>query len=295
MSVSRRTFFKAGFKAGLGGAGGWLATRGAPASASPAQDPHATQAVVSPDPRQRLAIVNADDLGKSEEIDRGIFEAHDRGIVTSASLLVDGPDAAAALRLAKQRPDLSVGIHVAFDDRGRWFINVQDPRAVRRELDRQLEAFVRLTGAPPTHIDSHHHAHRFFNVARHFLEAGARHGVPVRGFSEVFFVGRFWGQPEFGRTDMTKISAESLLALLRSLGPGVSEVSCHPGYLESRADAQYNREREVELRSLCDAKVKAAIAEEGIRLISFREYGRMASRGGPGLAAGGCAPTAAGR
>jgi predicted glycoside hydrolase/deacetylase ChbG (UPF0249 family) len=215
--------------------------------------------------------------------------------VTSVSLLVDGPDTAAAVRLAKQRPDLSLGVHVAFDDRGRWFINVQDPRAVRRELDRQLEAFVRLTGAPPTHIDSHHHAHRFFNVARHFLEAGARHGVPVRGFSEVYFVGRFWGQPEFGRTDLTKISAEFLLALLRSLSPGVSEVSCHPGYLESRADAQYNREREMELRSLCDAKVKAAIAEEGIRLISFREYGRMASRSRSHLVAGGCAPTASGR
>ena len=51
----------------------------------------------------------------------------------------------------------------------------------------------------------------------------------------------------------------------------------------------------MELRSLCDAKVKAAIAEEGIRLISFREYRRMASRGGPHLAVGGCTPTAAGR
>ncbi len=145
---------------------------------------------------------------------------------------------------------------------------------------------MRLTGAPPTHIDSHHHVHRCFNVAWQFLEAGARYGVPVRGFSEVFYVGRFWAHPEFGRTDMTKISAESLRVLLRSLGPGVSEVSCHPGYLESRADAQYNREREVELRSLCDAKVKAAIAEEGIRLISFREFGCMAS--------GGCGPAAAG-
>jgi predicted glycoside hydrolase/deacetylase ChbG (UPF0249 family) len=293
ITLSRRTFLQSG----LGGAGGWLATVGAPAAApaNPARDPHATQAVVSPDPRQRLAIVNADDLGKSEEIDRGIFEAHDRGIVTSASLLVDAPDAASAIRLARQRSDLGLGIHVAFDDRGRWLINPQDPRAVRRELDRQLEAFVRLTGAPPTHIDSHHHVHRHFNVARHFLEAGQRYGVPVRGFSEVYFVGRFWGQPEFGRTDMTKISVEFLLTLLRSLGPGISEVSCHPGYLEARADAQYNREREVELRSLCDAKVRAAIAEEGIRLISFREYGRIAARTARNLLAGGCPPTAASR
>jgi predicted glycoside hydrolase/deacetylase ChbG (UPF0249 family) len=69
---------------------------------------------------QRLVIVNADDLGLSDEIDRGIFEAHDRGIVTGASLLVDAPHAADAVRLARQRPDLGLGIHVAFDDRGRW-------------------------------------------------------------------------------------------------------------------------------------------------------------------------------
>jgi predicted glycoside hydrolase/deacetylase ChbG (UPF0249 family) len=55
-------------------------------------------------------------------------------------------------------------------------------------------------------------------------------------------------------------------------------VSCHPGHVETRLDAQYNREREVELRSLCDAQVRAAIAEEGIRLISFRDYARIAAR-----------------
>lgn len=246
-----------------------------------ADDSRAPVDVANPEARERLVIVNADDLGLSEEIDRGIFEAHDRGIVTSASLLVDGPHLADAVRLAKERPALGLGIHVAFDDRGRWLINVQDPRVVQREVSRQLDAFVRLTGAPPTHIDSHHHAHRFFNVARHFIEAGQRLGVPVRGFSEVFFVGRFWGQPELGRSDVTKISVDYLLALLRSLGPGVSEVSCHPGHLEPRPDAQYNREREVELRSLCDAQVKAAIAEEGIRLISFREYARIAARPRP--------------
>ena len=274
MRLSRRVFLRSG----LGGAGGWLAAAGAPARATAADESHAPLEIANPDVRQRLVIVNADDLGLSDEIDRGIFEAHDRGIVTSASLLVDAPHAADAIQLARRRPKLGLGIHVAFDDRGKWLINVQDPRVVQREVARQLDAFVRMTGAPPTHIDSHHHAHRFFNVARHFIEAGERLGVPVRGFSEVFFVGRFWGQPEFGRTDMTKISVDYLLALLRSLGPGVSEVSCHPGHLETRPDAQYNREREVELRSLCDAQVRAAIAEEGIRLISFRDYAQIAAR-----------------
>ena len=94
---------------------------------------------------ERFMIVNADDLGPSAEIDRGIFEAHDGGIVTSASVLVDAPDAEAAIRQARQRPKLVVlGVHVAFDSRGKRLINVEDLETrSSAELDRQIETFMR--------------------------------------------------------------------------------------------------------------------------------------------------------
>lgn len=227
--------------------------------------------------QDRLVIVNADDLGMSAEIDRGILEAHDRGIVTSASLLVDSPDAEAAVEQARRRPKLGLGIHVAFDTRGKWHVNAQDLDAVQREIDRQVELFVRMTGGPPDHIDSHHHVHRLFNVAYLFLNAGRRYRVPVRGLTEVVYVGRFYGQPEFGKTDLTRIGVEALIGLFQSLKPGVSEVSCHPGTLESRPDAVYNREREVELQTLTDPRIRSMIAEEGIRLINYRDYTRLRS------------------
>ena len=257
----------------LGGVAGWLLTTGAllghPAPARAGDSPAAsTPARVKS--RERFAVINADDLGLSAEIDRGIFEAHDGGIVTSASLVVDGSDAGVAIQQTRQRPDLGLGIHVAFDGSMAWPLD-----AVQRELDRQLTAFVRLTGGPPTHIDSHHHFHRRFNVARLFLEAGQRYGVPVRGFSEVVYLGGFYGQPEFGRTDMSRISVDALVSLLQSLAPGVSEVSCHPGRLRTRPDAVYNREREEELRTLTDERVKTAITEAGIRLINYRDYARL--------------------
>ena len=108
---------------------------------------------------------------------------------------------------------------------------MQDLAAVQQQIDRQLAAFVRLVGSPPDHIDSHHHMHRLFNVARLFLVAGRRYNVPVRGFSDVVFVGRFWGQPEFGKTDLSKISVEVMVAMLRAVKPGVTEISCHPGHV----------------------------------------------------------------
>ena len=254
-TLSRRTFLISGVGAGAG----LLAPRWATAARPP----------------DRFLIVNADDLGLSAEVDRGLFEAHDAGVVTSTSLLVDGPDAEAAIEQARKRPKLGLGIHVAFDERGKLFTDMQDLAAVQQQIDRQLTAFVRLVGSPPDHIDSHHHMHRLFNVARLFLVAGRRYNVPVRGFSDVVFVGRFWGQPEFGKTDLSKISPEVMIAMLRAVKPGVTEISCHPGHVETRPDALYNREREVELQTLTDEQVKDTITEEGIRLINYRDYARM--------------------
>ncbi|WP_141565564.1 ChbG/HpnK family deacetylase, partial [Anaplasma marginale] len=61
---------------------------------------------------KRFAIVNADDFGISAEVNRAIVAAHDRGILTSTSLMVTGDAAAAAVELAKNRPELAVGLHL---------------------------------------------------------------------------------------------------------------------------------------------------------------------------------------
>ena len=255
-TLSRRSFLISGVGAGAG----LLAPRRAAAGAGPGPIPHRQ--------RGRPRPVRARSTGASSR-------PTTRGIVTSASLLVDGPDAEAAVEQARKRPKLGLGIHVSFDERGKLFTDMQDLAAVQQQIDRQLAAFVRLVGSPPDHIDSHHHMHRLFNVARLFLVAGRRYNVPVRGFSDVVFVGRFWGQPEFGKTDLSKISPEVMVAMLRAVKPGVTEISCHPGHVETRPDAIYNREREVELQTLTDERVKNTVTEEGIRLINYRDYARM--------------------
>ena len=282
MNPARRRFLT-----GATGVGGVLAAIVDRARPSSAVTPTGRMSL---DAHARQVIVNADDFGLSAEIDRGILEAHDRGVVTSASLMVSEPDAEAAVGAARHRPGLSLGIHVAFDHRGRWFVDLDDLGAVQRELDRQLARFVRLTGTVPTHIDSHHHVHRSFNVARLFLEAGERYGVPVRGFSEVFYIGRFYGQPEFRKTDLSRITVETFMGVLRSVRPGVTEVSCHPGYRETRPDAFYNQEREVELQVLTDPRVKTAITEARLRPLSYLDYVRLADRSARGRLAA-CAPT----
>jgi len=55
------------------------------------------------------------------------------------------------------------------------------------------------------------------------------------------------------------------------IGPDVTELSCHPGYVDAGFRSSYRAEREIELRTLCDPRVRRAIHERGIALIGFRE------------------------
>jgi len=221
--------------------------------------------------RERSLIVNADDFGESEGINRGIVAAHEQGIVTSASLMVDERATEAAVALARQHPRLDLGLHVSLQKGREWVVELQDLDAVAAEVQRQLDRFIALTGRRPTHIDSHHHVHRRFNLADVFLDLGSRNGTPVRGFCDVVYIGHFWGMMN-GKPDPAHISADYLISILAGLRAEVSELSCHPGYADPDSDADYNAEREIELRALTDARVRAFARDASVRLIGYRDY-----------------------
>ena len=224
----------------------------------------------------RFLIVNADDFGMSNGVNRGIIETHERGIVTSASLLVNGAAAEAAARLAHEHPALSVGLHA--DLSGSRFGGAPDTlSAVAEELDRQFETFRRLMGRLPTHIDSHHHVHLRHNVAHLFVELGDRYGLPVRGLSPVMFIGAFYGQWPVGQSAAARVSPTALISLLDAIGPGLYALGCHPGYTEPNLDDSYGPEREVEVRTLTDGRVRAAVKRCRISLVNYNQYRRLLS------------------
>ncbi len=209
-----------------------------------------------------MLIVNADDLGLSAGVNAGVFEAHDRGVVTSASLMVCRPAAAAAAEEARRHPDLAIGLHLDLDDVD------EDEGAAGRACREQLEAFRVLLGQEPTHVDSHHHAHM-----REPLTAVARDladdlGVPLRG-REIRYEGGFFGRSE-GRSALELISPEHLVSVIGSLPSGWTELGCHPGRRVGD-ESSYAGERELELESLCDPAVAAAITETQVDLRSFAD------------------------
>ena len=133
----------------------------------------------------KTVAVTGDDFGKSWRVNRAIAEAFDRGVLTHASLLVAGDAAVEAIGLARARPGLAVGLHLAvLDARAvlppsdiprlvnadgqfprrafRAGLRYQFSRAARRELRAEIRAqFERFaeSGLALSHVDGHHHMH----------------------------------------------------------------------------------------------------------------------------------------
>lgn len=237
-------------------------------------------------PSARQLIVNADDFGLTPGINRGILLAHDRGLVTSASLMVRGAAAGEAVQEAARRPGLSLGLHVDLceweyrDDA--WVCRyavaaVDDAAAVTAEVARQLHVFRSLAGKDPTHLDSHQHVHREEPVRSVLLVTARLLGIPLRHFTPgVVYCGNFYGQSNKGYAYHEGVSVEALTGVIRSLPPGTTELCCHPG-LGDDADSVYRVERTLECQALCDPRVRQALAEEGIQLISFAGFTAQAA------------------
>jgi len=219
-----------------------------------------------------VLVINADDFGYSRGINRGIAEAHDRGVVTSTSLMVDGPAVEEAVALARARPGLSVGLHVNFTNEAERLVEFGDPAVCRADLERQLARFEALLGRPPTHLDSHQHVHRGGVQRPIFREVAARLGVHLRDEPPVAYKGGFYGQWEYGVSEPDKIGVAFLSGMLREeFRAGAYELCCHPGYFDGAASFVYHRDRELELATLTDPRIRALIDALGIRLVGWRD------------------------
>jgi len=150
----------------------------------------------------RRLIVNADDFGYTSGVNRAIVEAHSHGVVTSSTLMANGPAFAEATLLARTVPKLSVGCHVVLTDGVPVLAAAQLPslttnshfrdgmmtfaaRSIAGRMNTDeiiLETSAKIhklqsAGIVVSHIDTHKHTHLFPGVLRPLLRAAAACGV----------------------------------------------------------------------------------------------------------------------
>ncbi len=148
-------------------------------------------------------VVTGDDFGLAEPVNEGIVEAHHRGILTTASLMVSGAAAGDAVQKAKAAPTLRVGLHVVVvegrpvlpaekvpdlvDSKGEfspalvrsgisYFFRPHVRRQLEAEIRAQFEAFCR-TGLALDHVNAHNHMHVHPTVFSLILKVGRDYGL----------------------------------------------------------------------------------------------------------------------
>lgn len=200
------------------------------------------------------------------------------------------------------------------DERGRLFSLPQFLARLRRrrirlsdivrETRAQLER-VFAAGIRPTHVDSHKHLHLYPPLLDMLLRLLPEYGIralrlplePLPSpFSRLFWralpralpvwILARWGRPKlaaagmrhaeafFGLFHTGRLTESVLMKIVSHLPEGVSELLCHPGFLDTEIQAVRTRlrsSREEEFRALTSPAVKEAIHQRGIRLVNYEE------------------------
>lgn len=160
-------------------------------------------------------IFNADDFGISKGVNAAIVKAHREGILNSASLMINQKYAAEAVNLAKEMPELEMGLHVNLtneypaasaqeipllvDGQGKLkngFVNLLllsffKPRQLRLQVEIEMRAQIAkylTTGLPLQHLDSHRHVHMIPQIFKTMRKLQKEFEVPrIRVMNENIF------------------------------------------------------------------------------------------------------------
>ncbi|MDU2065885.1 MAG: ChbG/HpnK family deacetylase [Sporomusaceae bacterium] len=179
---------------------------------------------------QKRLIVNADDFGLHPLVNAGIVEGHKAGCITSTSLMPGGAAFTEAVALAKEIPDLGIGIHLTLvggekplcqpeeipslvaenncfaADYGSFLQKYFTGKIRRKEIEIELRAQVEkamASGLSITHIDSHQHMHVVPGIVDIVIRLAQEYEIKaVRIPSESYFffgkypcsLGRFLGR-----------------------------------------------------------------------------------------------------
>jgi predicted glycoside hydrolase/deacetylase ChbG (UPF0249 family) len=160
--------------------------------------------VDTPQPAERRLIINADDFGLTEGVNRAILELNAADVLPSATLMATGPAFRDAVHAAFQQTSLGVGCHVVLVDgqpalhpaelptlapNGRlrsslttFMVDLFGGRIASHEIEHEAIAQIRQVqsaGITVTHVDTHKHTHMFPRVLGPLIRAARACNVPA--------------------------------------------------------------------------------------------------------------------
>lgn len=146
-------------------------------------------------------IINADDMGRSDIVNQSIIAMHKNGVVSSTTLMANGPKFKEAAELLLKNPELGVGVHLCLDgpynsdsnhktlinpETGSFYNNKEVVKRIRensfnkdeiyKEFSLQVEK-VMDQGIGISHLDTHHNLHLYFPVLSQLIRIAKKYKI----------------------------------------------------------------------------------------------------------------------
>lgn len=229
-------------------------------------------------------IINADDLGMTPLITKGIIDGHQDGLITSTTVLMNSPYTKDALEAVKHL-DIGVGVHLNVTflsplTKGKSFlinerfkkpheyehINI-DSEELYEEWKAQIDLFIKMTGHKPTHLDTHHNIHDYYHDV--YRRLSRKYDLPVRELNHVVNDYEIVKLIPFKDT---LCQLEDFINICEN-NEGTIEIMTHSGYCDQELKdlSSYSTGREKELSFWKDPHVKDYLLNHDIELISFKD------------------------
>ncbi|MFQ9922834.1 MAG: carbohydrate deacetylase [Beduini sp.] len=250
-------------------------------------------------------IVNGDDFGMCEGVTLGILKAHRDGILRSTTMMTGMPFAAQAAQMAKDYPNLGVGLHFnltagrpvcdpkeipslveadgSFHSNSWHEKNKKNPQdmvnyeEVYKEYSAQLQRFIELTGHMPDHFDSHHGSSDYPLLHAQLQKLIDQYDVPTRCSFD--YIDCNYERPAYFSTFYDKLAAVEYFTEDQDhlLEKDLVETMCHPAFVDDflYTTSSYNVQRTKELSVLCDPRVLEWIKINHVELINFQDLKKI--------------------
>lgn len=249
-------------------------------------------------------LIRTDDIGMSHSVNMAMQRLVSTGMPVSVSVLFVCPWYQEAVEILKQHPNVSVGIHLALnsewrnyrwgpvagsqavpslvDENGFFFASAEalhnhNPTVgdVEKELRAQIDRALR-SGVKIDYVDFHMGTVTRYPEFREIAERLAKeYGLGMSGY-----FGEAMDSPQYAAAPDRK--ADSLVAYINRLQPGLNEVTTHVGIdndelgalLDMNTDEplpDMSKNRQGELNALTSARFSAALKARNIQLVTYRD------------------------
>lgn len=236
-------------------------------------------------------ILNADDFGLTNGVNKAIFELNKLGLVNSTTALVNSPYFKQGIEEAKAHPNLGVGIHLTIDlfqaeiyhpslcDERMMFYKSKthdlnrslDSNVIYNEWKAQIEKFIAISGDKPTHIDSHHHAHIVnYDAKLAVIQLAAEYDLPVRELTTEKYSARCNG--DFYNEKVCPNQLETSIQELLTTDTEYLEIMIHPAFVDDEllTISSYNMQRMIEFEAISSDQFNDYIKSNDIQISNYK-------------------------